>query len=68
MTREELKNLKVGDVVRWVSASGTADGKVIERLKGGHFRIRWYDAYTEVLNPRNGHDRQRAKNIQVVKP
>lgn len=67
MTSEELKNLKVGDKVRWVSLGGTADGEVVERLKGGLFRIRWYDEYTEVLNPRNGHDRTSAKNIKLVR-
>jgi len=67
MTKDELKALKVGDRVRWVSPGGSADGEVVERLKGGYFRIRWYDKQTEVLNPRSGHDRTRAKNIMVVR-
>lgn len=66
MNAAELRGLKVGDRVRWVSPGGSCDGVVTEKVRG-MARIRWADAQSELIGWRSSHDRARGKNIVLVK-
>ncbi len=70
MTKDELRNLRVGDKVRWVG-KGTdtdtvTDGWVFEKFMG-RSHIMWKDSISEWIGWRASDDRQRAKNIELVK-
>lgn len=67
MTRDELRELKPGDRVRWVSEnpSETSDGEVVEK-RNGYNRIRWADGAVEILGWRSGVDRERGRNIVKI--
>jgi hypothetical protein len=63
MTRDELRDLKVGDRVRWSKPGDECDGTVAEK-KYGFAHITWDDgAKVMVIGWRSKDDRARGKNI-----
>jgi hypothetical protein len=63
MTKDELRDMKVGDRVRWVGGSDHCDGTITEK-KHGFARITWDDgAKVMVIGWRSNDDRARGKNI-----
>lgn len=68
MTKDELRNLKVGDRVRWVSLGGNADGTVVEKSHG-FAHIKWDDGAAKlVIGWRSQFDRDKGKNLVLLTP
>lgn len=68
MTTTELKELKVGDRVRWVSEAGHADGTVVEK-KHGVATILWDDGVTKLcIGWRSSFDREKGKKLVKLPP
>lgn len=67
MSKDELRNLKVGDKVRWVSLGGECDGVVVEKSHG-FAHIVWADGKGGklVIGWRSQFDRDKGKNIVLL--
>jgi hypothetical protein len=66
MSRDELRNLKVGDRVRLSQPGGASTGTVVEKHHGVAFIV-WDDGGGRwSLNWRAKWDRERARNIEKL--
>jgi hypothetical protein len=66
VSKDELRALQVGDRVRWTAGDSPADGTVAEKRYGIVF-IHWDDGAAKmILNPQNGDDRLRARNLTKI--